>query len=357
MEARERPLTPEEVARLKSEPATEPVPATQRVVGSTFVAGRSGDGPPAFGSRVTQAASSRGLTTWRVDLTTSLTQEPAQPPVAEIHVAKRPRRPSRAARDESGHRPAWVEMRPEPRRAKQPRAVQVRRGDQRLDPLAVSPPDGRSTYFDTSYPWGSVCRVQTNVGFGSGVLIGPRHVLTASHVLDWSNPWAKVTAHMYGNFSSGVAWAVGNWVWTKVSKSTWTTVDEDYVVLVLDSYLGNQRGYLGYRTYDSGWDGEPWWKSIGYASDVFGGSRPVYQGDFKLDEDDFDYGPGRAMSTDEGDFMPMQSGSPIFTWFKSSKWPKVVAVVSAAVKNDSTNYVSGGSWLSDLIAWARKHSP
>ena len=129
------------------------------------------------------------------------------------------------------------------------------------------------------------------------------------------------------------------------------------MVLVLDKALGNQLGYMGYRTYDSSWDGEPWWKTIGYPGDVGGGVRPVVEHGFMMDEDDFDFGSGRAFTTEDGDMMPGQSGSAVFTWFNSSKWPKVVGVVSAAEKGGGDNYVSGGSWLTDLIAYARKNSP
>jgi hypothetical protein len=177
-------------------------------------------------------------------------------------------------------------------------------------------------------------------------------------VIDWTDPLGgTVVAHLFDNFSLGMANIVGIYWWTPIFKVTGSTVDEDYVVLVLDNPLGDQLGYLGYRTYDSSWDGEPWWKTIGYPSVLGGGDRPIVQHGFKLDEDDFDYGSGRAMSTEDGDFMPGQSGSCVFTWFTSSKWPKVVGVASAAVTGGGENYISGGSWLSELIAYARQHSP
>ena len=218
--------------------------------------------------------------------------------------------------------------------------VEVRRGRERITPLSVSPPDGRWTYFDLAYPWGSVCKVEHAGAVGSGVLIGPRHVLTASHVIKWNDPnWPKVTVHAYDSFNAGVALAPWRWCYTKVSNVDSGNVDEDYAVLILDSYLGNQRGYLGYRTYNSSWDGESWWKSL------------------KLDEDDFDYGWGRVMITEDGDFMPMQSGSPVFSFFKKKKWWQVIGVVSGGEPGGNENYVAGGSGLTDLIAWARANYP
>jgi hypothetical protein len=63
------------------------------------------------------------------------------------------------------------------------------------------------------------------------------------------------------------------------------------------------------------------------------------------------------MTTADGDFMPGQSGSPVFTWFKNSKWPKVVGVASAAEPDGSANYMAGGTWLSELITTARTNYP
>jgi V8-like Glu-specific endopeptidase len=355
--ANDDPLTPEEVAKLEPEPATEPPPAEQHVIATSFLTSSKDDPHPVVGSRLTRLGSARGSTTWQVDLTTNLTGGPGSPPRCELFPVDKPKRPSRRARDEDGYRPPWVEMRPAPRTARLSPPNRVFRGEEELEPLTIFPPDGRKSYFDTSYPWGSVCKVTTPKGGGSGVLIGHRHVLTASHMIDWNNPGGTVAAHMWSNFNLGTAAISGIYWWTKVGSPTFSTVDEDYVVLVLNSNLGDKVGYLGYRTYDSSWDGKAWWKTIGYPGDLGAGIVPAVQHDFKLDEDDFDFGPARAMSSKDGDVMPGQSGSPVFTWFKSSKTPKVVGVVSATVKKGGPNYFSGGSWLTDLIAYARQHSP
>ena len=60
-------------------------------------------------------------------------------------------------------------------------------------------PDDRVTFQDTDYPWSTVGLVETNRGSGSGVMIGPRHLLTVSHVIDWTAPagfaadWVRFT--------------------------------------------------------------------------------------------------------------------------------------------------------------------
>ena len=349
----DRPLMPEELKRLEPEPATEPEPTGERVIATAFLSGPN-DLKPEVGTRLTRIDSARGVTSWQVDLTTNLRDIAASPPHFELWPVDRAKR--RRIRDGDDYRPPWVRMLPSPKRVRQSKQ-QVLRGDQELDPLTVFPPDSRNVYFDTSFPWRCVCKV----GSGSGVLIGRRLVLTASHVVDWNNPTGgTVKVHLFDDFNLGTATVIGGYVYTKVTDNSFSTIDEDYVVLVLNVPLGDQLGYLGYRTYDSSWDGKSWWFSMGYPGDKGGGDRPVSQGTFKLDEDDFDFGPGRAMSTDDGDFMPGQSGSPVFTWFhKKGSKPKVrvVGVVSAQVQNGGVNYISGGSWLSDLIHYARTHSP
>jgi hypothetical protein len=70
---------------------------------------------------------------------------------------------------------------------------------------------------------------------------------------------------------------------------------------VLASPLGNTLGWLGSREYYDDWDGEPFWSSIGYASDMGGMDRPVFQDEIKLEEEDG--GDMMAMTSTTGDFV------------------------------------------------------
>ena len=45
-------------------------------------------------------------------------------------------------------------------------------------------PDDRRVYYSTAYPWRCVGKVETPLGSGSGVMVGQRHLLTCSHVID-----------------------------------------------------------------------------------------------------------------------------------------------------------------------------
>ena len=51
-------------------------------------------------------------------------------------------------------------------------------------PTNIFSPDDRYTFSDTAFPWSTCGRVDTAAGWGSGVMIGPRHTMTASHVIN-----------------------------------------------------------------------------------------------------------------------------------------------------------------------------
>ncbi len=257
------------------------------------------------------------------------------------------------------YRPAWTDAVGRPRRAAiagLPTRKLWHRGEH-LDPLTIFWPDDRKPYNDTRYPWGCVCRVVTAAGAGSGVIVGPRHVLTASHVVDWNrNGAGTVEVHRAGPSLSAISPITRAWYFTKITPPDvgWSEVDEDYAVLTTADRLGDRFGWLGVRTYDSGWDDEPYWRSIGYAA---GGLFPVYQRDRELDEDEFDYGSARSMTT-TADTVPGQSGSPLFAFWDDG--PYVVAVVSAQgtyFLSGEENWCAGGNDMTRLVNHARANDP
>ncbi|MGH2626493.1 MAG: trypsin-like serine peptidase [Anaerolineales bacterium] len=207
------------------------------------------------------------------------------------------------------------------------------------------------SYNDLDYPWRCVGRVDSGGKGGSGVLIGPRHVLTASHAMDWSNLWVKFTAHLFDSTNAGWSFASAVWHYDKISDVDSDTVDQDYVVVVLSSPLGSQLGYLGAREYHDDWDGESYWSSIGYSSNMGGGDRPLFQDEIVLEEEDG--GDMMAMTTTTGDFQPGQSGSAVFAWW--TKGPYAIGVVSGAAQGK--NWISGGEAMVDLVKTARNEDP
>lgn len=240
---------------------------------------------------------------------------------------------------------------------KSPRPLKPRKIDHRgelLEPGLIFAPDDRSTYNDRSYPWGTVCKIITGIGTGSGVIVGPRHVLTASHVVDWSrNGAGTVEVHRAGASVAATTAITKVWFYTKVTGLVeWSENDEDYAVLVTASRVGDRFGWLGTRTYDSGWDAERFWMSVGYPGDIAGAMFPVFQRDKWLDEDAWDFGGGRSMTTD-ADMIPGQSGSPLFAFWDDG--PYVVAVWSNF--SSTENWCSGGSDMTQLVSHARSVDP
>lgn len=247
--------------------------------------------------------------------------------------------------------PEWFGTSAVPCKQKLPTDNLVKLNGKDIDPLTIFGPDDRRIYNDISYPWGTICKVVTSAGTGSGVIVGPRHVLTASHVVDWSrNGAGTVEVHRSAGSVRARTSISRVWSYTRVTGNTvsFSELDEDYAVLVTSDRIGDLFGWMGTRTYNSAWDDEPYWWNIGYPGDIASANRPTFQRNKSLDEPWYDLGPARSMST-RADLRPGNSGGPMFGFW--SDGPYVVAVVSA--ESSSENWCAGGSWLTNLVRHAR----
>ena len=219
--------------------------------------------------------------------------------------------------------------------------------------------DGRRVFYSTAYPWRCSGRVQSSLGSGSGVMVGPRHLLTAAHMIDWrpnnTTGWLKFTPMYYnGSEPYGSAFAVRTYFKLKVQGPTIDSTEAkfDYVVVVLDRPQGNATGWLGTKSYSDSWDGGAYWTHVGYPGDLTGGQRPIWQNGIALDGDFWSPDSHESMSH-KGDVWPGQSGGAFWGYWDGQ--PYAVAVQSA--HNPSDNFASGGSDLVDLVIRARSELP
>lgn len=225
----------------------------------------------------------------------------------------------------------------------------------------VFPPENRSTLWSTAYPWSACGRVDTALGWASGVMVGPRHLLTCSHVVQWlpgnSTGWMRFRpCYFDGSAPFGDAWATLTYYKMKVSGPTIDLVEGmyDYVVVVLNRRLGDITGWHGSRGYTDSWDGGNYWTHVGYPGDLSGGNRPYFQNGVALDGAWWQFDSHEAMSH-QGDVWPGQSGGPFFGWWQGDVGPRAVAVQSS--HNSSENNASGGQDLVDLVIQARGAHP
>jgi V8-like Glu-specific endopeptidase len=236
-------------------------------------------------------------------------------------------------------------------------------------PTNVFSPDDRFTFSDTAFPWSTCGRVDTAGGWGSGVMIGPRHMMTASHVINWgpnnTAGWVKFTPLAFDNSTPfGIAWVTRIYWWQQVNGGDGISSSEcpfDYVVCVLDREMGNSTGWMGSRGYNTAWDGGDYWGHIGYPSDLAGGKRPAFVGYQKFDSTFTGTTSGRTSYgiKHKIDVIPGQSGGPYFGWWDSEPWPRVVSIQSAHQWGGATgpNTCGGGNPLSELINHARTVEP
>jgi V8-like Glu-specific endopeptidase len=298
------------------------------------------------------------------------------PSVRTVQVDERKsRRIKRVSDGLSGYHPPHLRLAPLP--MKLPKELQIKpawrrkkgKRDNFGEPGTIFPPDTRFVFSDTSFPYCTCGLIQTAAGSGSGVMIGPRHMMTASHAINWgadgSAGWVKFiplnfdTSEPFGSaFVSQIYW------WQRVNGSDGVSSNEaafDYVVCTLDRRLGDVTGWMGASSYSPGWNGGAYWAHIGYPSDLGGGLRPVFHGDGIMDSTVSESFSGRSSFRimHRNDYWFGQSGGPAYGWWTGDPWPRVVATYSAVnwggVGGPNAN--GGGDPLPELINFARSSEP
>jgi hypothetical protein len=154
-------------------------------------------------------------------------------------------------------------------------------------------------------------------------MVGPRHVLTCSHAIQWINPpnpyvagWVKfIPSYFDGSEPFGAAWGTHIYWQQQVSGPTIDATEgrNDYVVVTLDRRMGDLTGWMGSRTYDDGWDGGAYWSHIGYPGDLNSGTRPSFEGGISLNGNDTQAGRSTTSVTCGRDSRagPTSGGGPV----------------------------------------------
>jgi V8-like Glu-specific endopeptidase len=276
-----------------------------------------------------------------------------------------------------GHRPAGQRTVFLPKKAKPTHQLRPDRDGEDLDVGGtIFGSDDRYLFDDRSFPWRTTGKVNTVGKWGSGTTIGPRHVLTASHVVNWTGgsgggvAWLTFTPGYYdgsGPWGAIAATHVIYWLQAPGTLSDQQTAF-DYVVLVMEDPIGDIVGYPGYRTYNDDWDGGAYWQYIGYPGELSSGERPAFQGGGVISSVGAQSFSGQDASVlgHFNEFTPGQSGGAVWGWWAGEEWPRVVGVGSTigstAVQTPTgstsgDNEYGGGPALSTLIGWARTNFP
>jgi V8-like Glu-specific endopeptidase len=277
-----------------------------------------------------------------------------------------------------GFRPKWANHVYHPKRAtvqawaKRPVSAGGRTGEVYW---GVFPPEDRAVYYPSGYPWQCVGRVfvwndasaASWAWWGSAVLIGPRLVLTAGHVVPWdASSWMMRFVPGYYDGSSILGAGAESYVsdargWD-VSYYSRLPDAHDMAILRLYDPLGDWLGFFGSKPYSDSYTSHPYWNLTGYPAAIAGAERPSYQLGIAVDEAD--------ASTDaldlehRGDSTGGDSGGPFWaTW--PDGFPYVIGTVSggevftnsSGVVVKDTNNCAGGNAINDLIRWGRINWP
>lgn len=361
-----RPLLPDEVAMLSDVAATEKVPkhvASAMATPRLYIDAAS---EPGRAKKVREGG-------WSLDLSADarfgragLTGERL---VREAHKLKQ-------AHSTSHMRPAWADQCFQPRVASEGfvRTPLQRIKGSLVEPYyGVYPPDERAVYFPNSYPWRCIGRIFTWTNWaggggwnwwGSGVLVGPRHVLTAGHVCPWgSGSWAMKFVPSYWNGSPALG--PGAQSWTSDYRG-WNTSDtvaaHDIAVLRLYDPIGPWLGWMGTKVYDSGWNGGPYWTLAGYPGAIAGGERPSSQSGIPVLDND---GDGDAQEIEHhGSATGGDSGGPFFGFWNDGPYAVGTTSGGEAITggifgwgDEDNNIEAAGAAMVDLVIWAQSNWP
>jgi hypothetical protein len=269
-------------------------------------------------------------------------------------------------------RPEWADLIYHPKMSSRIVRPTLRRNNgKRLHPHGFiwGGNDVRQPFFPSGYPWQCIGRVFAYADpysfkwswSGTGALVGPNTVLTASHVVPWAaNPAMIEFVPAYFNGVSTLGANVSSFVdgASSYDESASPAPAFDFAVLRLQDRLGDSLGWFGTKSYDDGWNNQGFWTLVGYAGAVANAEQPSSQSGISFHDDDED-GDAMELETQHGDSSGGDSGGPYFAF-----WDDGPYIVGADVggeeewfffpfTTEDNNVVSAGPAMVQLVQWAR----
>jgi hypothetical protein len=173
-------------------------------------------------------------------------------------------------------------------------------------------------------------------------MVGPRHLLTSSRIVGWHadgpTDWLVFTPSYYaGTAPFGSAYSVEIFSWRQLEYLTYDSrldlIANDYVVVVLDTRIGEATGWLGSAVYNTAWNNQRLWDFVGYSNDFSSGQEPVFQNGIPITSVSTPPGstpPNNALLMNYvawmGEFPEYENGGPFFGWWSGAVGPTVIGV-------------------------------
>jgi hypothetical protein len=216
-----------------------------------------------------------------------------------------------------------------------------------------------------TYPYRAIGKIQRRKpgstswsGAGSGVLVGPWHLLTASHVLngDPAGTQYRFAPAYYDSDQSGAGFS---WSTARIINRIGINLDHvsgyDYLICELDNPLGSDWGWWSTKgSTNDGFYTNVTWNTVGYPGNLQNGQWPYKNGVFVTGVDDDDHN-GKAIHG-RSDLAGGWSGGPL-VGPGLGIWGDVVGVASGA--NDGGDQpgqwedvtFAGGPDMVRLVKW------
>jgi hypothetical protein len=269
-----------------------------------------------------------------------------------------------------GYRPPWVgvdyfpKIIPRRRRGFARYAVELAG---RLPPVPMTLMEAHEAV-STFYPWRTIGKVfvgndpnfRNESATGTGVLVGPNLMMTASHMV----PWEESAGFWWMRFAPGFREGEpnGSSFVTRVRgirnpDADFEASGYDYVICQLQQPMGEHLGWMGTQCFgDEDAYTSARWISVGYPGWFFNANRPTVEFDIDIDDIDND-DPGLELEITDGHAGGQGwSGGPL--WGVIDNDFRVIGIRSGTEKDGldpRRGVFSGGRHMVDLVKHGLLH--